>query len=120
MQTLRRSTQITRLVLAWFALSLGVVIASPVVNPKVMELVCSSAGAVKLVALGEGDANANASAHTMDCPLCVIMDAPPPAVYCHISLSLPPALVASWVATSRTAQASAPPLPSRGPPAHTL
>jgi hypothetical protein len=118
MQTLRRSTQITRLVLVWFVLSLGVAIASPAVNPKVMELVCSSAGAVKLVALGEGDATA--SAHTMDCPLCVIMDAPPLAAQVNISLSLSPELVASWAATSRTAQASAPPLPSRGPPARTL
>ena len=118
MHLLRRSTQITRLVLVWFALSLGVAIASPAVNPKVMELVCSSAGAVKLVALGEGDANA--SAHTMDCPLCAIMDAPPSAVQSSISPSLPPALHASWVATSRTVQASAPPLPSRGPPALAL
>ena len=118
MHLLRRSTQITRLVLVWFALSLGVAIASPVVNPKVMELVCSSAGAVKLVALGEGDANA--SAHTMDCPLCVIMDAPPSVVQSSLYPSLPPALHASWVATSRTAQSSAPPLPSRGPPVLTL
>lgn len=118
MQLLRRSTQITRLVLVWFALSLGVAIASPAVNPKVMELVCSSAGAVKLVALGEGDANA--SAHTMDCPLCVIMDAPPLVAHSSFNPSLPPALHASWVATSRTAQASAPPLPSRGPPALAL
>jgi hypothetical protein len=105
---------LARLVLVWFALSLGVAVASPVVNPKLMELVCSSAGAIKLVVLGEGDASA--SAHTMDCPLCIIMDAPPSMGVVVFIPTLPPAFAASWVATYRKASASAPPLPSRGPP----
>jgi len=110
--------QLTRLVLVWFVLSLGAAIASPMVSPKIMELVCSSAGAIKLVALGEGDASA--SAHTMDCPLCVIMDAPTAVAHVFLLPTLPPALAASWVATYRKATASAPPLPSRGPPPLTL
>ena len=41
MQMLRHSLHITRLVLVWFALSVGVAIASPVLNPKGMDMVCT-------------------------------------------------------------------------------
>ena len=37
-----------RAVLAWFLLSLGVAVASPLVNPQALELVCSGAGVMKL------------------------------------------------------------------------
>lgn len=49
MQSLRRARLLARLVLAWFLLSLGVAVASPIVLPQSMQLVCSASGSVKLV-----------------------------------------------------------------------
>ena len=51
MQPLRNARLIARLVLVWFALSLGAAIASPLVAPKAMLLVCSGAS-VKLIVQG--------------------------------------------------------------------
>ena len=51
MQTLRNARLIARLVLVWFALSLGVAVASPLVAPKAALLVCSGAS-VKLIVQG--------------------------------------------------------------------
>ena len=63
-----------RLVLAWFALSLGVAVASPLVKPVAMELVCSSGGAAKLVVKGD-DGTAQPAGHLLDCPLCAAVGA---------------------------------------------
>ena len=49
MQALRQAQQRTRWVLAWFLLSLGVAIASPLVKPQALELVCSGSGAMKVL-----------------------------------------------------------------------
>ena len=38
MQALRNASFLARLVLAWFALAIGVAVASPIVKPKSMEL----------------------------------------------------------------------------------
>jgi hypothetical protein len=45
---LRSARTLARLVLVWFVLSLGVAVASPMVNPKAMELICSGSGSVKV------------------------------------------------------------------------
>ena len=45
MPALRRAHRLASFVLIWFVLSLGVAVASPVVHPQAMELVCSAAGA---------------------------------------------------------------------------
>ena len=49
MRTLRHFTFISRLVLAWFVLSLGVAVASPIVKPKDILLVCTGSGAMKVL-----------------------------------------------------------------------
>ena len=49
MQTLRHFTFLSRLVLAWFVLSLGVAVASPLVHPQDTLLVCTGAGAMKVL-----------------------------------------------------------------------
>ena len=53
MHVLRHPTRflglVGRWVLLWFVLSLGVAVASPLVNPQAMELVCSSAGSITVV-----------------------------------------------------------------------
>src|SRR5690606_37534878 len=44
MQMLRNSRFLARLVMAWFMLTLGIAVASPIVHPQAMEVVCTSSG----------------------------------------------------------------------------
>jgi hypothetical protein len=115
MSTLRNAIQITRLVLVWFALSVGVAIASPVITPKGMDMVCTGTGMVKLVVQGEDDSVA--SAKTMDCPLCTSFIAPPPESNSTLTQPSPLAHAVQPIAAAHIAALTAPPLPSRGPPA---
>jgi hypothetical protein len=108
--------RLARLVLAWYVLFVGVSVLASTLQPKTMEVVCSSMGLMKVVVQGEGgDAQVRSS---MDCPLCAHATPalPPPTVAAlahvpdarsHIVQRLPEAVL-----TARTA----PPLPSRGPP----
>ncbi len=112
-QTLRR---LARLVLAWYVLFVGVSVLAATLQPKTLDVVCSSMGIMKVVVQGEGgDAQLRSS---MDCPLCAHATPalPPPSVAhlahvadarSHIVQRLPAAVL-----LARTA----PPLPSRGPP----
>ena len=77
MQTLRNAHALTRLVLVWFALFIGVAVASPLVNPEGMQLVCTTAGSAKLVQLDADGQAAGDSVHGLHCPLCLPMSAPP-------------------------------------------
>jgi hypothetical protein len=120
MQTLpfvRHAHLLARFVLVWFALSIGVAIASPIIKPQAMELICSGAGVMKVL-LKTDDGTQGALSLTLDCPLCVANSAPPPPAarlatepphaLAHVLQSIPAAHIAS-----RTAVAP----PARGPPA---
>ena len=108
--------QIGRWVLLWFMLSLGVAVASPIVHPQAMELVCSSAGSIKVVVHTEDGAQEMGASH-MDCPLCVLTGAPPPAMSAaSFDLPLPLGRVVQPIPAARLAAATAAPLPARGPP----
>jgi hypothetical protein len=72
MQAFRQLRHLTRFVLVWFALSLGVTMASSLVAPKATELVCTSGGMVKLVAVDGTDSAAPSHAQ-MDCALCMLL-----------------------------------------------
>ena len=109
---------IARLVLVWFALFIGVAIASPILNPTETQMVCTSAGGMKMVVPGaDGNTSDNPTKPTnMDCPLCVPValplasskyESPTPSQLAH---ALHP------IAAAHIASRSAPPLPSRGPP----
>ena len=63
MHMFRTSSLLARLILAWFVLTVGVAIASPLVHPQGMELVCTTGGTVKLVVLGDDDDGAMDSSH---------------------------------------------------------
>jgi hypothetical protein len=115
MQTLRHATFLARLVLAWFALTLGVAIASPMVHPQAMELVCSGVGALKLVDQADGS-TAPASGHTLDCPLCASFSAPPATSHAVPAASLPRGDLVARIPASHVSLRSAAPLPARGPP----
>jgi hypothetical protein len=114
MQALRNASFLARLVLAWFALAIGVAVASPIVKPKSMELLCSG-GVMKLLVTGE-DGSTPATGHTLDCPLCVALDAPP-ASSAGLGQAQPDSagMLASHVAAPVKVFTAAPP-PARGPP----
>ena len=108
--------RLARLVLAWYVLFVGVSVLASTLQPKTMDVVCSSMGIMKLVVQGEeGETQVRSS---MDCPLCAHATPalPPPTLAdlahvpdarAHIVRRLPEAVL-----IARTA----PPLPSRGPP----
>jgi hypothetical protein len=70
MQTLSNVKYLARFVLAWFVLSLGVAVASPLVKPQAMEPICSAAGVAKMPVQVDGHGQAPAR-HTLNCPQCV-------------------------------------------------
>jgi hypothetical protein len=115
LQALRQSKWIARCVLVWFALSMAVAVAAPVVNPQATVLVCSAAGAVKLVNAGD-DVPQPMAQHGLDCVLCLALNAPPatPAVAQVHQSGLSFALKAAPVAFAGWHTASPP--PARGPP----
>ncbi|MEJ6021555.1 hypothetical protein [Ramlibacter sp. PS4R-6] len=114
MQALRRASFLARLVLAWFALSLGVAMASPLVQPAEFEVVCTGKGAMKLVAKGEGAQTPGS--HALECQLCSGSAAPPP-IHAHVAFAAPLAHAVQPIPAARIASILAAPLPARGPPA---
>ena len=116
MQTLRHAHQLTRFVLVWFALALGVAMASPLVSPKSIDMVCASGGVMKLVVTDEGD-EAQAANPSLDCPLCMGLAFPPAPVAAASIKPSPLSHALQPIAAAHIASATAPPLPSRGPPA---
>ena len=117
MHSLRSARFLARVVLAWFALSLGVAIASPLIKPVSFEVVCASSGtgAMKLVAKSDGGEQPRHA--TLDCPLCAGLAAPPPVTTAVPSFDVPLAHVLQPIPAARIAAATAAPLPARGPPA---
>ena len=107
---------IARLVLVWFALFIGVAIASPILNPTETQMVCSSAGGMKMVPSGEEGAEAKLTAN-MDCPLCAPVVVPLQSGATTFDHASPVAHSLHPVAAAIIAAHTAPPLPSRGPPA---
>jgi hypothetical protein len=117
MQTLRSALLLARFVLVWFALSVGVAIASPLVKPQSVQLVCSASGAVKIIADG-GDEDTGALRNTLDCPLCAAVGAPSPQTFVPLltpatglGYALPQPVDAPQI------RLAAAPFPPRGPPA---
>jgi hypothetical protein len=116
LHTLRQARQLTRFVLVWFALALGVAMASPLVLPKSIAVVCSSGGIMKLVASDGGD-EAQPTNASMDCPLCMSVAFPPAPLALQVVKPSPLSHALQPIAAAHIASATAPPLPSRGPPA---
>ena len=116
MQTLRSSKIIAKLVLVWFALFLGSAIASTVIKPGNMQMVCTAGGGMKMVDMS-GDDEALKTSSSMDCPLCASVSAPASFLTIHFEKISPLALAVQPVVAAHIASVTAPPLPSRGPPA---
>jgi hypothetical protein len=116
MPALRNARHLVRLVLAWFVLSLGVAIASPVVQPQPMQLVCSAAGAIKVMVQTDDGVRELGASH-LDCPMCMLTVAPPPAAAsADLPRILPLGHAVQSIPAARIAAATAAPLPARGPP----
>lgn len=109
---------LARLVLAWFALALGVAAASPLVRPPVMELVCGANGQIKVVVHTDDGTAELGSAH-LDCALCLAASAPPPAPF--IAPQPPQMPARPWAVHAQPWPAVAVALPwqARAPPATT-
>jgi hypothetical protein len=116
MQTLRNAHLIARFMLVWFALSIGVAMASPLVKPQAMELICSSAGVMKVLFTTDG-AGHDAAQPTLDCPLCAATSAPPPLARLAAEPAQLLAYVQPGIAADPLAAFPAAPPPARGPPA---
>ncbi len=107
-------------VLLLWSLCVAVAVASPLIKPQDLQLICSAAGRVLWVPL---DASADdppspavLGSHALDCPLCAAPAAPPPAAVA-MALSVQ-ALGAALhqVETSRAYALVGLLPPSRGPP----
>ena len=115
LQTLRRWRWTVRLVLAWFVMSVGVAVASPLVYPQSMELICTGTGAIKLL-IKTDDGAKEISGHSLDCPLCAHVGAPPPATRAHVPMDHPLARALRPIQAAHIAARAGAPLPPRGPP----
>ena len=114
---LGKARHITRFMLVWFVLSLGVAIASPLVNPQSTELICSGAGVMKvLVKNADGSSTEAKVSHGVECPLCAATAAPPPVAKTITPTAQSLGHVVQPVPAARLAALTAPPLPARGPP----
>lgn len=110
----RYGHRLVRLVLTWFMLSIGVAIASPLVNPQDVQLICT-AGAMKLL-VKNADGTEQATGHKLDCPMCATLAAPPPAVVQLVPPLQPLAYATQPIPAARIAALVGAPLPARGPP----
>lgn len=113
--------RLSRLVLAWFVLSIGAAVASPVLSPQSMAILCTANG-VSLVKVTFDDVASDQlgdkvhSSATMDCPLCWMPMAGAPAQMRLPSPQLDSGLIASatWLQARLSPRYS---LPARAPPA---
>ena len=117
MLVLRHAHQLTRFVLIWFVLSIGAAMASPMIKPQPMEVICTGSGAMKVLVQTD-DGFRELVTLSMDCPLCATVGAPPPCAHPVVEPSLPLAYLARGIPAARLASLTAAPLPARGPPLH--
>ncbi len=115
MHRLRTAHIFTKLVLVWFALSIGVALASPIVKPQSLQLLCSGMGVAKLL-VQQGDGSEALPNHDLDCALCIQAIAPPPAAAAIAAPLHPLTYAARTTLASPVAVRTAAPPPGRGPP----
>lgn len=118
MQRLRNSLSLTRLILVWFMLTVGMAVASPIVQPRAMEVVCTANGGMLLMVLDE-DGQAVSNLHpSLDCPLCLVITAPPVYSPPYLEPPQPLGLALRPVVSARIAARLSASHPPRGPPSH--
>ena len=107
---------LSRLVLVGYVLFVGVSVLAATLQPKTMDVVCSTMGIMKVVVQGEGDAAPLSS--SMDCPLCAHATPalPPPTLAALVHVHAARAYIVQALPEALLLARTAPPLPSRGPP----
>ncbi len=120
---LRQARFLARAMLVWFALSLGVAVASPIVNPQAVELVCSGNGVMKVIIKSDDGVKevsalgvSNGVSHVLDCPMCATLGAPPPVVKLDAEPNQALSYALQTIPAARIAALVGAPLPARGPP----
>jgi Protein of unknown function (DUF2946) len=127
MQAFRQLRSLTRFVLVWFALFIGVATSAPLVGGDGLQMVCTGTGVMKLIDSsddgktidlngGAGRAAGTKAAAGMDCPLCASVapvSLPTPVTFAPVAAANLFVYRAQLVPPSLQ---SAPALPSRGPP----
>lgn len=116
MSRLRTTKFLVRLMLAWFFCALGVAVAAPMVNPNTIEIVCSAAGSVKMVVIGEDGQADTPGHHTLDCSLCLNATTPPVRQTSALIVPQPLAHALQPLVAAHIAALVGAPLPPRGPP----
>jgi hypothetical protein len=116
MHALRTSSTLIRLVLAWFALTLGVAMASAIIAPKTMEMICSDGGTMKVIVVDKNGDIVEAGQHTLDCAMCLPASLPAAAVASQVAQPQPLAHALTPIEEARIAALVGAPLPPRGPP----
>lgn len=116
MQILRNFTLIARFVLACMVLSLGVAVASPMVKPQNVLLVCTGSGAMKALVTADDGTVSEVGSTSMDCPLCAATGAPPPVSAVKLEPLQPLGYALQSIPSAHIAARTAAPLPARGPP----
>jgi hypothetical protein len=111
---LLRSVMLRRWIALAFLLGVAAAYASPVIQPRSLELLCSTNGAMKLISqTAQGD---EASGDVMHCGLCAPLAVPHPVTETPLFSSALTYAV-QRTAASALAALTRPPLPARGPPA---
>ena len=67
-----------QMMLAWLVLSVGAASAAPILHPQSLEIVCPSAGEVRLVSKTD-DGHPSSNASHRECAMCLPFSAPPAA-----------------------------------------
>jgi hypothetical protein len=114
MRALRRSKHLTLGVMIWFSLYLGAAIAAPLFSTVNLQQICTATG-MKMIPANT-DAGENSNQLAMDCPLCATVLPPPSLVAIATTFYDPVSFALRPIPAAHIAQATLPPLPSRGPP----
>lgn len=114
LHTLRNTPWLARLALLWFALTLGLAVAAPVVNGNKQVTLCTAGGMVKLVLNDDG--SASSAPAVLHCPLCVVGGAPAPVQLLPSAQPRTLCHTGQGISAAHSITLSAAPLPARGPP----
>lgn len=115
MKIARTSFSLRVWVLAWFVLALGAAVASPIVQPRALEIVCAGTGATKIL-LHTDTGTVELGEHGTECPLCLVSGAPPARLSSLPPVFAPLAHASAVLLISPVVAATAVPPPARGPP----
>jgi len=110
-----RSRLLRSLVLAWFGLFVGAAAGASIANPSTLASICTAAHGGKLM-LMDAEGEVAEVIGDLHCPLCSVIEHP---IASHsVSFEAPSSLAHALMPkrAAHLASATAPPLPSRGPP----